>query len=241
MDAYRMVSIFLNPNNLGVSMTLLTFSYVMLFSKSPVSSMFFLLNGFLIVFLSGSKTGLVVFVLLLLFMLYQILLANKHQMQFKAKYLVYIASCLPLVGFAVFKFITEFDFSKIRAINLETLAIRFEGNSHFLSLASDNVLFPWMNSAAELDNAYLHLWGSWGLPALLLFFFFNIYLLLTIRLRTIFIFLVCLLLVGLSTNFLYLWPIGYIYWGLVSIALKQSAVYSNFEHLPSFSINQSRP
>src|SRR5690606_21445887 len=50
---YRMVSIFLNPNNLGIVITLLTFAYLEFFSTRKILSWLCYFNGLLIVVLSG--------------------------------------------------------------------------------------------------------------------------------------------------------------------------------------------
>ena len=63
---------------------------------------------------------------------------------------------------------------------------------------------------------YLHLWGSFGLSTLVLFTLFNLFLVVKIKSRKMLIILLSFFLIGLTTNYMYLWPLGYLYWGFLS-------------------------
>jgi hypothetical protein len=222
-----MVSIFLNPNNLGISMALMTFVYIIFYSDSPAISIVLFVNGLLIVFFSVSKTGLAVFLALTVYMIYSILIANRSKITVRLRYLISFMAVLPLIIFALVKLIIDFDFSKTRSLSWETLLVRSELNAEFIGHADKNIFFPWKNSISELDNMYFHLWGSFGLPALVLFLLFNLFLILQIHSKKILIFLMCFLMIGLTTNFLYLWPLGYFYWSLVSLAIAHTNAQYN--------------
>lgn len=228
-DAYRVVSIFINPNNLGISMALLTFAYLALYSDNPIRALILFVNGLLIVFLSVSKTGLGVYGFLTLVAVCNYVVRNIGSVRIRLRYLWYSILIIPLVGVAVYYFLINIELDKVREISFETLYVRFEGNSSFLGLAENNPLFPWATSAEGLDNAYLNLWGGFGLPILAVFILFNIWALLAVRSKIALVFLATFLIIGTTTNFLYLWPLGYFYWGLIAVIFarkKENVVMS---------------
>ncbi len=218
-DAYRVVSIFVNPNNLGISMALLTFAYLALYTDNPIKSLILFVNGFLIVFLSVSKTGLGVYGLLTLFTVCNYIIRNIGSVRIRLKYFWYSVLILPFIGYAAYYLFVNIELNKIREISFETLYVRLEGNSTFLSLVKNNPLFPWAKSGEALDNAYLNLWGSFGLPFLIIFVVLNLWVFLIVRSKTALVFLLTFLIIGTTTNFLYLWPLGYFYWALIAIIL----------------------
>ncbi|MEJ0034114.1 MAG: hypothetical protein WDO15_28970 [Bacteroidota bacterium] len=221
LDAYRLVSIYLNPNNLGITMALLTFAYIILYSGNQTMSLILFVNGAVIIFLSVSKTGYAVFGMLTLFVVYTYLTARKLSMRVRPRYVVLSVAVLPVVAYALYRFVSDFDFSNTREISWATLAVRFEGNALFFDLVRQNFFFPWIHRPENLDNMYIHLWGSFGLPFLLLFLFFNSVLLVWLRNSFAVVFLLIFLILGFTTDALYLWPIGYFYWGVAGVAVFQ--------------------
>ena len=214
---YRMVSIFLNPNNLGVVITLFTFAYLEFFSTKKIVSWLCYFNGLLIVVLSGSKTAIGVFMFFSLYILY-LAVANRHgeNALIKRTDLKYLIFGIPVFLVVAVRLISMIDLSQMRDFNWGSLMVRFRDYDDFFLLVRQNYLFPYINSTKNIDNMYLHLWGSFGLSTLVLFTLFNLFLVVKIKSRKMLIILLSFFLIGLTTNYMYLWPLGYLYWGFLS-------------------------
>jgi hypothetical protein len=215
---YRMVSIFLNPNNLGVVITLFTFAYLEFFSTRKILSWLCFFNGLLIVVLSGSKTGIGVFMFFSLYILY-LAITNRHSENalIKRADLKYLVFAIPVVLVVALRLISMIDLSEMRDFNWGSLLVRLRDYNVFFSLVRENYLFPWISTTKNIDNMYLHIWGSFGFPALALFIAFNLFLFFKITSRKMMAILLGFLLIGFTTNYMYLWPLGYIYWAFLSI------------------------
>lgn len=214
---YRMVSIFLNPNNLGIVITLFTFAYLESFSIRKILSWLCYFNGLLIVVLSGSKTGLGVFMFFSVYILY-LAISNRHSENalIKRADLKYLVFAIPVVLVVALRLIAMVDLSDMRDFNWGSLMVRLRDYNVFFSLVRENYLFPWINTTKNIDNMYLHIWGSFGLPGMIAFILFNMFLFFKITSRKMMAILLSFLLMGFTTNYMYLWPLGYMYWAFLS-------------------------
>jgi hypothetical protein len=227
--AYRATSIFVSPNMLSPMVALLTYYILVEGRGSALSRSVAIVNACAVTVLSGSKTGIVVTAIMLTAALAEIrglprlrliafaLVAGTGILVADAAGLTSILSRFPGMGGSDVE---------VRAFSLESGYIRLLEYETFLGLAARWPLFPWYREFQYVDNMYLHLWGSFGLVALLAFLLFSAWLVILslgrgrTRLALIFALLVV---VGMSTNFVYLWPIAYVYWYLVADLLCSPA------------------
>ena len=108
--------------------------------------------------------------------------------------------------------------------NIDLSVGRFGQIIEFLKNVKKNPLFPNKISQAYTDNLYLHLWGFVGIIVCIIFILFNLYLFLIcyMRRKKMFCILFFLFFIyGFAENYLYLWPIAYIYWYLVCIVMEK--------------------
>ena len=194
---YRCSSILVNPNNFGITVALLSVFIHSNLSKH-LYKLIIIINTLLLIYFSMSKTAAVIF---LLYMFY-----------------VY-ARWVPLFVFILFLYlILFFDSSSIEAKYSASLVVRESLVANFLVLAQENLLLPFVDSYEYTDNIYLQLWGFFGLLFLLMFICFNVFIfykLVHLGQYVKVIALVMFLLAGYTTNYLYLWPLAYMYWGFV--------------------------
>ncbi|MEQ8363065.1 MAG: hypothetical protein RH948_09365 [Cyclobacteriaceae bacterium] len=212
---YRVVSIFLNPNNFGIVIAILTFSFILFLESSKYVNAIMFINGIMLVVFSGSKTALGIFVMLTIYNSYR-LIRNPKLYKIKRNDVF----LLPIIGallFFLLRLIINFDYSSMRTLEWETLVVRFIDYSEFMGLVENNFLFPWEDAVKNIDNIYLHLWGSFGFPILVLFVAFNIALFILVRSAFAALLSSVFLIIGFTTNFLYLWPLGYFYWAVTSL------------------------
>ncbi|HFL3828588.1 TPA: O-antigen ligase family protein, partial [Clostridioides difficile] len=227
-SGYRVVSIFVNPNNFGIVMVILT---VYLLSGETIqkiqNKLFVLINSLILIYLSGSRSAILIITvtggIYFLNKIFSVVL-NKNYINIKNIMYLVIGSLLFIAMLIISRDLLnstiEYLNSKSRnlQIGLFTGAGRLYQINKFIDVASSNINFPWRNFIIYVDNIYLHIWGMFGLPILILFIFFNIYLLFkTIKKAEYYktLLIIVFLTAGLSTNIFYLWPIAYIYWYLV--------------------------
>ena len=224
---YRVVSIFVNPNNAGIIFALMTYFVLekMNFKskRSQIIKAIVILNGAAIIFLTGSKTALAALTLFLGLHFIKEMIKNTNELLLNVGKFFYVLSLIGLSLIAVFEDRVVDKFSALslggdsREMSFNTGRIRLQSAIEFFDRVGDNFFYPYRSSVMYIDNMYLEMWGDFGLLILLLFLTFNIYLFFRC-LKTSAIFeaslLFVILVLGLSTNFIYLWPIGYIYWFL---------------------------
>jgi hypothetical protein len=222
---YRIVSIFVNPNNLGIMITILSVYIISgKFSLNVFLNLFVVLNSAFLIYLTGSRSSLIVFfgyfTILFIYKLIKDILNVKRMNYIKILGLFLLTLSL------VTTYINYGDnfFNSINSLSRSlTESDLFEGRlnqmSVFFQNTSQNFIFPSRVQLLNNDNVYLHIWSFFGLPILLLFIIFNLFVLINmikqgknIGLRL----LIILLVYGFAENFVYFWPVGYIYWFIVS-------------------------
>jgi hypothetical protein len=200
---YRGSSILVNPNNFGITIVLISIFLIENIKNRLIKNIIYI-NTSVLIFFSMSKTAMILF-------LFYIIVKNMK---------IYI----PLLTIIVILFIS-YDIT-LDERYFQSLAHRGIYNLSFYEIASENILFPFLDTHQYTDNIYLQLWGNFGLIGLLIYIFINIGLsLVFISLKQYInvLILILFLLIGYSTNFLYIWPLSYIYWGFIFYQL--SAMY----------------
>ncbi|VAW45695.1 hypothetical protein MNBD_GAMMA03-831, partial [hydrothermal vent metagenome] len=170
--------------------------------KNKIFKGFIYFNTLLLVLLTISKTAIVIFFVYLIFKF------------FKRMSIVFIFFALYLLFIGI-NIDTELWLSSLRH--------RSDYNDLFLNLVAENWLFPFYISFQYTDNIFFQLWGFFSFFGL--FFFTALNLLVAVILIhkkdfLNFIVLVLFMLVGITTNFLYTWPLSYMYWGFILYILS---------------------
>lgn len=219
--AYRATSIFVSPNMLSPMVALITYYLLVAEEGSPLARSIAIANACAVTVLSGSKTGLVVTAVLLAAAFAEIRGLPRLRLIALAAVGATLLVIADLAGFtSVLSGLPGAGGDiGVREFSLESGYIRLREYVTFLELAARWPFFPWYREFQYVDNMYLHMWGSFGLVVLLAFLLFSVWLVVFAlghgRMRLAFIFAL-LLVVGMSTNFVYLWPIAYVYWYLVA-------------------------
>ena len=226
-SGYWVISIFVNPNNFGIVITLLTIYLIeRKLSLNKFYKVCLLLNSFLLIFLSGSKTALVSLLLVMFYyfvtLLKHFIFNNNIKIKLKMLFILTISVILFLLFVTMFYNNIFYVYNDILATtrSFETInisAMTRYNEYHAFIINCDNLIFPWRAKINYIDNIYLHIWGTYGLFIFILFIMFNEYVLFYAvykkrKLQTLL--LIILLLSGLTTNILYIWPISYFYWYL---------------------------
>ncbi len=200
LTGYRISSILVNPNNLGV---FLVFSTILILEnlKKSIYSPILILNTLLLLYFSFSKASII------LFLIYLGVKYTKISLLFI--FILYI--------FTINYIENNYE------ILIFSLNARFEYNDLFLNILNQNIIAPFFNSYQYTDNVYLNLYGNFSIFIFIIFIIFNQILLMLLLLRNFFkhiLYLSLFLISGLSENFLYLSPLAYMYWGYVFWLLK---------------------
>ncbi len=231
-SGYRIISIFVNPNNMGlVTVALTIYLYEHLNKQS--NRILLLANSFFLIFLTGSRNALLVFLVVtfLYIIRYLTLLLVKNQLlKYRSVFLVGLSGVMLIVICILFYKKINNGVQQIldntRSLGeVDLFTGRLVQYNAFFENVASNLIFPNQNIFSYVDNNYLHIWGFFGLLILILFFFFNLYLLLKTVITNNFqglVMLIFFLVAGLAENFLYLWPLGYFYWYLVGSILKSN-------------------
>jgi len=224
---YRVVSIFVNPNNAGILFAILSFyllekgiykTKLQLIIKAII-----LVNSIAIIYLTGSKTALAVLALFFLIHFFRLLVKDPKNSLIIASRFLYLIVFVVLLFLGLFqeKVIDKYSAISLggdsREMSLKTGQIRIESTIDFFDRVSDNFFYPYRSSMMYIDNVYLEMWGDFGFIILFAFVSLNIYfVMLCIQKDMLFelSLLLVMLILGLSTNFIYIWPLGYIYWFL---------------------------
>lgn len=228
---YRVISIYVNPNNFGLVTVLLTV-YILgnkkLKNKLGIISVF--LNSSFLVFLSGSRNSMLILLILTTLYIMGFIINIIKKMKIKYRNLM-------LGSGGVLLFVLLSTFKSWVSIALQSLLLntrsltktdlfsgRLKQYEAFLSNISESVIFPYQNSIAYVDNLYLHIWGTFGLLIMIFFVLLNFYLLIKTlfkKSKQHFMLLIVFLISGIAENIIYLWPIAYFYWYLVAEILKK--------------------
>lgn len=219
----RIVSIFVNPNNAGLILSI-GFIYINDYFQTTnfihfLKKLLFLSAIIIAIFLTGSKTPLTILILYFILKLpYYFGKLFKYNKFGNMKYIVLVVLMLPILLIIPNKVNLDI-FSYIRSFSLNTGEIRQNQFFDFFSFnILDSFLAPnYFNISQTYDIMYLQLWSDIGFIGIIIFFVLLLFIYLKrIRFYTnsakVLFFL--LLFSGFSLSFLIIWPIGYIFWYL---------------------------
>lgn len=248
---YREVSIFVNPNNFGLMIVLLLYFILFyqnddLKPRKVIINLILIINAAIMVRLSGSNTALITLLISVVFYIYNIVIRNKFvnkkscnkcnklkiskiMLPTRKKLLITLSVILALLF--IYMLYCNFNYLRIiisninaRTITLESAYARLSVNLSFINLIKQNILYPYKYNYIYVDNIYFHIWGTFGIFILIAFIMYNIFLIVIStkkRKPMYFCIIFIFLLMGFTTNYLYLWPLGYIYWAITSIILNE--------------------
>ncbi len=237
---YRVCSIMINPNNLSIIMCLFS---VWFLAEDDRSSINYLYLGItlIVVLLSGSRSGIIIHILMILICIINSmvnLLFGKYFSFSKVTIILSILFFLIIIGLFIIKaniasklFDGSYGTRELTGISLK-IGRLYQWES-FFELIKKNFIFPWSTSYLYVDNQYLHMYGFFGFPALLVFIVFNVLLFIRCilaRNNIGILIIICFFFIGMFENFLYLWPSSYIYWGFASRILtnRPNTVQNDF-------------
>jgi len=217
---FRSISIFVNPNNFAIFISLSL--SLLLGSASNVykNSRFFILGCCAIsVVLSGSMTGAVLFFILFLAQMFVIV-------RTKAKVKVYYKIALvALLGFTALSFLSlsinlGSYVRKADSVGMDNVTARIDYLQHFITDVAGNLIYPLINQPdMYADNAFIYAWiniGFIGLSFILLILFSMLYLAVMNKSKRKYLyFILCIFLSALTTNIFNIWPIAYLFWLVV--------------------------
>lgn len=239
-SGYRVCSIMINPNNLSIIMCLFSVWFLAEDDQSFINY-FYLGITLLVLLLSGSRSGIIIQIFLIFICIGNCVISvlfNKHFSFGKTLIILTILSILVIIGVFIIRtnIVSKFLDGSYGTRDLAGINVKVGRLSEwkiFFDLIKINYVFPWATSYFYVDNQYLHMYGFFGLPALLVYLIFNLLLLIKCVLDQNFIgilTIICFLSIGIFANFLYLWPSAYIYWGFISRILtnRPNTVQNDF-------------
>jgi hypothetical protein len=225
---FRISSIFINPNNAGMMAGLLN-----LYIQQKLNRKNFLTYSYsiivwglsiMIIGYTSSKTGMSILILHILWYsfiwIYKIL---QHKYISKSILTFFLIGAF-LCPMTIFLFFSKKNTqSRTREITLETGEIRAQQIIDFGDDLSNNFFFPfYRKDSFTIDNTYIQFWGDFSLfgflPLLLVLLVAGI----KIYYRSIreFFGFILFILCGFSLNFMYVWPLAYIFWYIVWKSFK---------------------
>lgn len=215
---YRVCSIMVNPNNLAIILCLISTWF--LTENQKTYKYLYLLLSFIVIEFSGSRGGVLVFLLIVFIYFVRMALdAYKKKTDKREAVLSGTFFVLSIMIHLIYKMLVDW-LGMRNTNNFDDLnGGRVKQVLDFLPLLKKNLVFPCRNGFAYVDDQYFHLWIYFGLPVLVAFLIFNAYLYMKAYNNNDFtcrMLLLCLLLCGITENFLYIWPSAFIYWGVVS-------------------------
>lgn len=223
-DGYlRIVTIFLNPNNAGLILTLgFIYLYEILNGNNFVAfTVKYLFLGALayVIYLTGSKTPIVL--LFIYFVLINILYFFKpEKIRINRKLFSYV-SVISLITFLSGIYWLNnresvVEDNNTRSFDLETGSIRFEQFEDYITKAGENPIAPdYYFTDLTYDLSMLQIWSDFSLIGLVLFTGFICY-----KFRTkIYYFdrkskavFLLIIMASFSLQIFYIWPPAYIFW-----------------------------
>ena len=230
---YRVCSNFINPNNFAAILWFFTICLIHDWINLAI-----IVNSCILLMLSGSRAGMLIFAIGILFILLEkVVFVIKNGGGIKKKYLIKYLQIITLGCTSIILLRHQFYYffcaliSGSRQIgNIDLSVGRFEQYIAFFKNVQENPLFPNIVNYVYTDNLYLHLWGFFGIGLCIVFILFNLYLIFMCFQRNqkiMFILLLLFFIYGFAENYLYLWPMAYIYWYLVCIVLKRRSRGNN--------------
>lgn len=226
---YRVISIFVNPNNFGIILPILTFiMYINNFNKHII-----LFNTLILIKLTGSRTGMLLTSLIVAYVffcdikkIFKLKKITKNEI-----YRLYLTVILLFVFIFIILFQQNLILNIVDSLfnsTRDTGQLYIKNDMRLMGLKdtlnNGDLIFPWINGEIPIDNAYINVYGMFSFFGLLFFLIFNIYIIYICfkkNLKEIFTLIFMILISGITTNYLYLWPIGYVYWYLISIVLLE--------------------
>lgn len=214
-SGFRSISIFVNPNAFGATIVLL---YIALCFKiqSKLLIVFYSILVLLMVLLSGSKTAIGAYFLLVSLGFFKLILKRT---QFVAISLI-VFSFIFSVYLLSDSSLTAPKSVEVREFNLQSGSERVKEFIQFAEAADSCILVPYhCNNNIYLDNTFIYAWISLGVPGLIfviLCFVISLIFssILMIKRRNYFFvtFFSAYWLMCMSTNLMNIWPTAYIFW-----------------------------
>ncbi|WP_322803501.1 hypothetical protein SO574_01145 [Vibrio alfacsensis] len=226
-SGFRSISIFVNPNAFGATIVLIT-TVLLNRVDSTIKQAILLFSSFIMISLSGSKTALLAFTMIVLFFFsYQLLIFLKV----KKVNLFRLIKLLVIVSIVLFIFMylcIHVNNTLGESINIREFSLGSGGQRMLqyqsVALAIDNC--PLLPSVCDdnvyVDNGFLFIWLSVGFVSFIGFvsiLFLFIYISARFRLE-FFLFFSTFLIMALSTNLFNIWPTAYLFWLLSGYLLK---------------------
>jgi hypothetical protein len=200
--SYRGISIFINPNNLGITVAVLS-AYVTLTRRGTLSWITLTFCGALVLY-SGSKTGMAALLALTVLLLAQ------------ASALRLVAFGLPVLVLAALSIATG-----LVHLQLDSAWARIRQYTEFFSNIN-NTIFPFLDAMPYYaDNAFIQLWIEMGLPAAIVYV--TVMLICVVREKLWSPLWAIFVLSSMTTNVPYLFPLAYLFWFYVGTALTQTS------------------
>lgn len=196
----RGISIFLNPNNMAITVVVLLAISAQHYRGVPLALL--VLVAAALVALSKSNTGIVLMALLAIHAVW------RH----KPIVVLAAGAAAVLAGAALIAL------DLVRAPWLSAYLRVMQIENVFGS--ADNLIFPRLGGAFHIDNALLFTWAEAGLPAAIVLIVVFSYALIIDRLRSPVPILFAV--ASLTTNIVFLWPLAYIFWAQIGF-LKHEA------------------
>jgi hypothetical protein len=222
-SGFRSTGIFVNPNNTGIVAALLGVAALM-FGRGRFYKLAATLMSCVVIALTGSKTGLFVY-LVGIFFIHPVLLSILALLS---------ASSMLFFSSALTSFIQSYE---LRTVDVESGSIRIQSWASlletFTSVSFVNLLFGFEKEVL-VDNAYLDLLSHSGFLVLLVFIFVQVYSILRIISisKNLAVMHLLFFLAMLTTNIPRLWPVGYAYWFLVGFSLLGKNSLNQYFHSP---------
>lgn len=229
--AYRPVSIFVNPNNLGVCAA---FAVALIgIVRSHIRKEYFVFALLLLttaLILSGSKTGLVlvgyVAITGAVFFVTREAVGRSWIIGPSISVLGIISAAIGAGLGGGILFIQFLEKTNLRAFDLSSIQERFSQLFRYLSVVGDDIAFPGVDPTM-VDNAYISIWAAFGLPVLVVFILFNVIIfakcILGKRGKLAYLSSI-ILFAGCTINVFYIWPLAYGYWFLIGLMLVRKCV-----------------
>lgn len=225
---YRVCSVFINPNNYGTYIWIVT-SMILIKEDNSLVKTITLGNSLFLLILTGSRSSLIIMYLIVVMVLfYNIAKTLSSKYKLSQKNIAMLLVCfliILLLAVSDLSINNFFDNGKgIRNITDIDLTVgRYEQYLRFFDRSDFNIFYPNMYSDVYVDNLFLHVWSFFGLPTACLYIGGSIFII--YRLwhwdKPCSALMILLLFEGMFENFLYLWPTAYIYWYIVGKGLKK--------------------
>jgi hypothetical protein len=225
--AVRIVSIFYNPNSSASVIAILNYCIQNKITLNSLLKQLYSLAiwalAIVLIIMTGSKTGLGLIAMHLLFLFHAHILKPLFRNKLKmivVKYALFGITLLPFLLYAAQNYQSKLV---TREVSSETVDIRFEQINTFFTVDIWKDFFaPFFYKKGEaIDNVYIQFWGDFSFVGFVFFIFITILSLYKLYYKSIPLFHIQLMLIfcGISYTFVYVFPAGYIYWYLVGYSL----------------------